>query len=190
MWGETLYLSRIFYINCVSKVKQSPERTNITRRFGRWKVRKSSSKSDLYTTELEKKTVYSPRVSYIFQYFRWRSGPATADQSRRRTAPRWYLLLSFSLSLSLTPLFSIPRGAARSADSIQTNNAVRPLPNVHQPPSPHQTTTSSSSYSSPHKHTRQTTAIRCQRRFIHSILSHSFLTSLLCYHTPRVGIFC
>lgn len=138
-------------------------------------------------------SLFSKSLLYtVFQYFRWRSGPATADQSRRRTAPRWYLLLlSFSLSL-LRRYFQFLAGPLGSLTPFRLTMLCGRYQMCINPPPPttHQTTTSSSSYSSPHKHTRQTTAIRCQRRFIHFILSRSFLTAFMCYNTLRFGIFC
>lgn len=188
-----MYLSRMFYINCVSKVKQSHERTNIL-------GDSEDEKSEHHLRRAISTRLSWKRKQFILQesliYFNTSGESRARQQLTNHVAelPRddIFFFFSPSLSLSLTPLFSIPRGAARSADSIQTNNAVRPLPNVHQPPSPppHQTTTSSSSYSSPHKHTRQTSPSDASTVLYISFCHTLFLTALMCYDTPRVGIFC
>lgn len=135
-----MFLGHSFYILCVldmtflRKVKISPER-NIS------SVRVRKSCSTLYTTDLEKKTVYSPRVSYIFQYFRRRS---SRQQLTNHVAERPEMISSSSSSsLSLSPLFSIPLGPLGPLTPFRTNNAAAKCAST--PPQP----ATPSSYSSP-----------------------------------------
>lgn len=178
--GGTLNLSRMFYINCVSKVKQSPERTNIL-------GDSEDDKSENHLRRAISTRLSWKRKQFILQesliYFNTSGEGRTRQQLTNHVAelPRDDIFFSFSPSLSLLRrYFQFLAGPFGSLTPFRLTMLCGRYQMCINPPPPPPTRQPPPRRRILHlinTHARPQPSDASQHRFIHFILSHSFLNS-------------